>query len=782
MNVNFYSKLTAVAMMVSLASTTAFGQYTDTNPGSHCEDSQFNLSDRTIHRNTAGIRDHVRDRYQDEMDRLLNGYDRRAPLDSAVQDRFRSPVRYDDYRDSNYRPEFNYRTPDSDRYNDRYDRRFDDRGGDMRNDDFADRDFRGRSENPFRIGRRQWENTSDRYQTNPYQRERSDNRIYDRYNDDLRNAGHGNYGPTDSLDQRRYRMPLSPVDYRSPMPSRNDRLQDPFRSLEDLGSPNRGDNAFDDRIQDLPPPPTSRPINGRTGTERSGTDPFVPPLPRREGNEAAENIYQAITNRYSNPVTLRAIQSMSSAQALNLYTEVSAQTDRRHLEPSSYDLRIRRGLRNLQLALENPTFLRSNQMPTQGFQVDGLSNSLARLESRAQVRSQNEAVQLVQSAMQIGQQSGLPANVVAFEFANSTIETLDKFSALEPNDPSRGASLSPALSETRSAAMESEIVGIGVEVKQHDSGLLIMKALRGGPAVEAGLKSGDIITAIDGRSITNMPMANSVDLMKGSNGSRIRMAIVRNGQRARNVTLTRRRIQIYTVNDLKILPETDNVAYLNLSQFGQKSTQEIDQALNQLYNQGMKSLIVDLRGNPGGLLNVCVDITNRFLPCGTIVSTKGRLSTDNMLETADYSRTWSTPLVVLIDEGSASASEIFAAAVQDNRRGIVIGQKSYGKGTVQTHFPLSSISGNLRLTTARFYSPSGRAMSGSGVTPDINIEDADGPINGDQVLTEAIQVAQSQRLKDIAQASRRCTPNRQPQRNSLKPNDSISAAPKTVWK
>ncbi|MEP3479444.1 MAG: S41 family peptidase [Fuerstiella sp.] len=777
MNVNFYSKLTAVAMMVSLASTTAFGQYTDTNPVSHCKDGQCNLSDRAIHGNTAGVRDYVRDRYQDEMDRLLNGYDRRAPLDSAVEDRFRSPVRYDDYRDSNYRPEYNYRTPEPDRYNDRYDRRFDDRGGDMRNDGFVDRNFQGRLENPFRIGSRQWENTSDRYQTNPYQRERSDDRNFDRRSDDPRNVGHDNYGPSDSRDQRRYRMPLSPVDYRSPMPNRSDRLQDPFQRLEDLGSTNRGGNPFSDRFQDLPAPPTSRPTS-----ERPSTDPFVPPLPRREGNEAAENIYKAITNRYSNPVTLRAIQSMSSAQALNLYTEVSTQTDRRHLEPSSYDLRVRRGLRNLQLALENPAFLQSNQMPTQGFQVDGLRNSLARLESQAQVRSQGDAIQLVQSAMQIGQQSGLPANVVAFEFANSTVETLDKFSALEPNDPSRGASLNPALSETRSAAMESEIVGIGVEVKQHDSGLLIMKALRGGPAVEAGLKSGDIITAIDGRSITNMPMANSVDLMKGSNGSRIRMAIVRDGQRARNITLARRRMQIYTVNDLKILPQTDNVAYLNLSQFGQKSTQEIDQALNQLYNQGMKSLIVDLRGNPGGLLNVCVDITNRFLPCGTIVSTKGRLSTDNMLETADYSRTWSTPLVVLIDEGSASASEIFAAAVQDNRRGIVIGQQSYGKGTVQTHFPLSSISGNLRLTTARFYSPSGRAMSGSGVTPDINIEDADGPINGDQVLSEAIQVAQSQRLKDIAQASRSCTPNRQPQRNSLKPSESKSTAPKTVWK
>lgn len=773
MNINF--KITAIAMLVTLINTTAYGQYRDVSPGSHCKDGQCNLSDRGIEGNVAGVRDYVRDRYQDEMDRLTGGYDRRAPLGNAVEDRFRSPVRYDDYRDSNYRADTTYRQPTSDRYNDRYDSR----GGEMRNDGFADRDLRGRIENPFRIGSRQWDNTSDRYQTNPYRRELTDNRSNDRRSDDLRDSGKDNYSQTDDREQRRYRMPLSPVDYRSPTTGRNDRFQDPFQRLNELSNSNRGGNNFSDRVQDLPAPPMTRPNTGRTGT-----DPFVPPLPRREGNEAAENIFKAITARYSNPVTLRAIQSMSATQALNLYTEVSTQTDRRHLEPSTYDLRVRRGLRNLQLALENPAFLQNNRMQTQGFQVDGLRNSLARLESQAQVRSQNEATQLVQSAMQIAQQSGLSANVVAFEFANSTIETLDKFSALEPTDPARGASLSPALSETRSAAMESEIVGIGVEVKLHDSGLLIMKALRGGPAAEAGLKAGDLISSINSRSINGMPMANSVDLMKGTNGTRIQMAIVRNNERARNITLTRRRIQLFTVNDLKILPQTDKVAYLNLSQFGQKSTQEIDQALNQLYNQGMKSLIVDLRGNPGGLLNVCVDITNRFLPCGTIVSTKGRLSSDNMLETADYSRTWSTPLVVLIDEGSASASEIFAAAVQDNRRGIVIGERSYGKGTVQTHFPLSSISGNLRLTTARFYSPSGRAMSGSGVTPDIKIEDADGPANGDRVLNEAVQVAQSQRLKDIAQAARSCKPNSngQPQRNSLKPNESDSAAPKTVWK
>lgn len=761
--------ITAVALLVTLTSTTAFGQYQNSSP-TRCENGRCGLDDRAIEGNLTGVRGYVRDRYQDEMDRMIGGYDNAAPLNSAVEDRFRTPIRYDDYRSTNYLDDTTYRRPTTDRYNDRYDNR----GGDVRNsgyvdDGFGDDDFRGRLQNPFRIGTDSWNSRSaDPYQTTPYRRDITDYRNTGRSGYEQRD-----YGQQDVQDQRRYRMPLSNVDYRSSVFDRNDRLNDPFLRPSTDGR---------DRVRDLPAPPSTRPAIGPRNP--NGLDPFVPPLPRRENNEAAETIFKAITTRYSNPATLRSVQAMSATQALNLYKEVSTQTDQRHLEPSSYDLRIRRGLRNLQLALENPAFLQGNRMQTSGFQLDGLRNSLARLESQARVASQSDATQVVQSAMQIAQQSGLSANVVAFEFANSTIETLDKFSALEPNDPAQGASLSPELAETRSAAMESEIVGVGVEVKQHDNGLLIMKALRGGPAAEAGLKAGDIITAIDGRTIDGMPIGNSVDLMKGTNGSRIQMAIVRNGASARNVTLARRRVRIYTVNDMKILPQTDKVAYLNLSQFGQKSTEEIDGALNQLYKQGMKSLIVDLRGNPGGLLNVCVDITNRFLPCGTIVSTKGRLSSDNMLETADFTRTWSTPLVVLIDDGSASASEIFAAAVQDNRRGIVIGERSYGKGTVQTHFPLSSISGNLRLTTARFYSPSGRPMSGQGVTPDIKIEDEDGPANGDRVLNEAIQVAQSQRLKDIAQAARSCKPqyNQPLQRNSFNKEQSDVVTPKTVWR
>lgn len=682
------------------------------------------ISSRFNKPTTQGL---FQNRFHQNMQELDRGYgDYRSQLDNAVDDSFRRPIA-DDYRSRG--GDFGYQPRQQ-----------------LPREDYRDTGYRGRLQDPFRLP------------------------SYDNYNPTRSQSAplSRNYRG-ESPTQTHYRMPLDRVDYTSPVRddirnsrpgdwSPNSGLQNPFRPPA---------NPYQDRVQ-------------------PGLDPLTPPLPRRDdGNNEAEAIYKGISARYGNPVNVRAVRSLSSTQALQLYREVNQQTDQRHLEPSSYDLRIRRGLRNLGLALENQVFTQSVGISADSFRVDGFRTTLSRIAEQMRVSNIQDAQNVVQSVMREAQNvPGLGPNIVAFEFANATVDTLDKFSALEAKEPGRGASLDLLKEkETRSAGLETEMVGVGVEIKTHESGLLIMKALRNGPAAEAGLQSGDVITGINRRNITGMSMANSVDLMKGSSGSSIQLNILRDG-RTNNVNLVRRSIRLYTVNDAKILPGTDKVAYISLSQFGPKSTEELDQALAQMHNKGMKSVVLDLRGNPGGLLNVCVDITNRFLPCGTIVSTKGRLSNDNMLETATFGRTWSTPIVVLIDGDSASASEIFAAAIQDNKRGIVVGEKSYGKGTVQTHFPLSSINGNLRLTTARFYSPNGKAMSGSGVSPDVRISDADGPANGDRMLTEAVTIAQSQRLRDIAQAAKSCRPRtgstEAPTKNTFKSDMFDSISPRTV--
>lgn len=585
-----------------------------------------------------------------------------------------------------------------------------------------------------------------------------------------RSSNPANGLPDRSESQVRYRVPLDRV----PL-DRLDRwgpgsgLQSPSlqdRNLLDTGALNRDyfDRSYPDRSdQERGYPGTglpSRDYNDLEFRDRlpsgNGRDPFVPaPLPRGRVDEEAKLINDMISARYQNPVNVRALRAMSTDQAVQLFAEVSKKIDERHVEPATYDVRVRRALRNLTIALDNPVFAQALGMTADSFRTDSFRNALGTLAGSLRVTGYQDARNVMTTVMQSAQSvSGLTPTVVAFEFANASLDSLDKFSGLEPSEPgSRSGADSGA--GARTAALEDQIVGVGVEVKADAQGLLVVKALRGGPAAEAGIQSGDLIVAIDGRSISGMPMASSVDLMKGTTGSRMVLRIYRAEKGERDFTLTRRTVRVWTVNDTRLIP-AGNVGYLSLSRFAQNSTAELDQALMELHNKGMESLVIDLRGNPGGLLTTCVEISDRFVPCGTIVSTKGRLNSDNMLEKATYAKTWSTPLVVLVDGDSASASEIFAAAVQENGRGVVVGTKSYGKGTVQTHFPLGAISGNLRLTTAHFYSPNGRAMSGQGVTPDVVVNDADGIANGDQVLTEALRIANSSKLQEMAKSAGTC--------------------------
>ncbi len=484
-------------------------------------------------------------------------------------------------------------------------------------------------------------------------------------------------------------------------------------------------------------------------------DPFVPaPHPADQQDIESSRIDEIITRRYQKPVTVRVIQALSGSQAAELFSEVSHTIDERALEPPSYDARVRRALRNLIIALDNEAFLTSLELSSDSFPLDGFRNTLSRLMAAGRVESHEDARRVLNIVMEEADaEARLPPGLAGFEFANASLDTVNKYSGLDAVDPSlRNESTSDS---QRNIGLEEQIVGIGVEVREHADGLTVVKPLRGGPAAEAGIQPGDIIVNINGRDIRGMKIDNSVDLLKGSSGSLMKIRIRRESGGDRDISLTCRTVRVWTVNDAKILSGTD-IGYFSLSRFSPSSTVEMDRTLDRLHRDGMKSLIIDLRGNPGGLLTTCVEICDRFVACGTIVSTRGRMNYDNLIQEATYSKTWSVPVVVLIDGDSASASEIFAAAIQENRRGMIVGTRSYGKGSVQTHFPLRSIEGDLRVTTALFYSPNGRRMHGAGVTPDVKIEDPDGVLNGDEVLAEAERIAQSQALMEMTKAAGVC--------------------------
>ena len=465
-----------------------------------------------------------------------------------------------------------------------------------------------------------------------------------------------------------------------------------------------------------------------------------------------DTINERISRRYGNPVVIRLLGSMTNQQGLALYRETMRLIDSRHIQPSSYEARVRQALKNLTVALDNAAFRQALRMNVSADGLRSFQQSLQQVAETRPVRNATDAQNVLYWTGDLAQkQLGLRPTVVVAEFIYGAVESLDKYSAFEPEERRSAPS----------AALEDHVVGIGVEIKPHDQGVIIVKALAGGPAARAGLKKDDVITEIDGRSLRGQSLEFAVDLITGSLGSRLAVRVLRDGQ-SYSANLTRSRVEIRSVSDVRLLE--GGVGYIKLDSFAQKTDQEMDQALWNLHRQGMRSLVLDLRGNPGGLLTTAVSLSDKFLPSGVIVSTRGRTAQDQMAEQAKHPQTWNTPLVVLVDGESASASEIFAAAIQENGRGLVVGSRTYGKGTVQTHFPLSTIAGTLRLTTAKFYSPANREMAEIGVTPDVQIAQLgyrfDSLEGGDRELEVAARVARSSQLRELAQLSSRNTTGR----------------------
>ncbi|MBI5759040.1 MAG: S41 family peptidase [Planctomycetales bacterium] len=439
--------------------------------------------------------------------------------------------------------------------------------------------------------------------------------------------------------------------------------------------------------------------------------PLSKPLPV----ESTESPQQKISRRYQDPNVVRLLHNVPDDHCLNFYREVLTLIASRHLEPTSPAQQVERGLANLSQAIENPAFVQANQLAMNSQQGQLFRQTVSSVDWRSQVQSVDQAVAMLRWTMDVAnQQLGINPAAVTIEFVYGAIESLDQFSAFLP--PESVQATHQLLGET--------VVGIGVQVKQHEQGVLVAKVIPSGPAAEAGLRKGDVIVAVDGFPLTGSDLDSASRRITGPAGSPVQLMIVRDGQAASTVVLSRRSMDVPSVTDVHMLDAGAGIGYLKLDMFAARSAADLEQALWTLHRQNMRTLVFDLRDNPGGLLTAAIEVSNIFLPSGVIVSTKGRTTGDNSKAEAAGGNVWKVPLILLIDEHSASASEIFAAAIQENGRGLIVGRHSYGKGTVQTLFPLQSISAGLRLTTAKFYSPRGRPMSGEGVEPDVVVPES----------------------------------------------------------
>jgi carboxyl-terminal processing protease len=273
---------------------------------------------------------------------------------------------------------------------------------------------------------------------------------------------------------------------------------------------------------------------------------------------------------------------------------------------------------------------------------------------------------------------------------------------------------------------KGEFAGVGLEVTMEDGLVKVISPIDDTPAAKAGIKPGDYIAAINSTPVQGLSLGDAVDLMRGAPGTKVKLTVLRKGEKKPfEMSLTRAVVRVATV---KFHREGD-IGYIRLTSFNEEAAPGIERAVKSLQQQigsGLKGYVLDLRNNPGGLLDQAVDVSDDFLQTGTVVSTKGRHASDNATYTAHGGDiTAGKPVVVLVNGGTASAAEIVAGALQDDKRAKIIGMQSFGKGSVQTIIPLSQGGGALRLTTARYYTPSGHSIQATGITPDIVVAQGD---------------------------------------------------------
>jgi carboxyl-terminal processing protease len=269
-----------------------------------------------------------------------------------------------------------------------------------------------------------------------------------------------------------------------------------------------------------------------------------------------------------------------------------------------------------------------------------------------------------------------------------------------------------------------EFGGLGIEVTMEDGLIKVVAPIDETPASKAGVLANDIITKLDDDQVQGLTLNQAVEKMRGPTNTKIKLTIVRKGaDKPIELTLTR---DVIRVRAVRSTVEGDDVGYIRMTQFNEQTTDGLKKAITdisaKISNDKLKGYVLDLRNNPGGLLDQAISVSDAFLQKGEIVSTRGR----NAEETQRFNArpgdlTNNKPVIVLINGGSASASEIVAGALQDHRRVTVIGTRSFGKGSVQTIIPLGSGNGALRLTTARYFTPSGRSIQAKGITPDIEV-------------------------------------------------------------
>lgn len=436
--------------------------------------------------------------------------------------------------------------------------------------------------------------------------------------------------------------------------------------------------------------------------------------------------------RYADPTYRQQANSLTITRALELYAEVLNRVRGSYVDRDKVEVGVlaRQGIEEIRSALRGADF-RREFLPNTGSERLRIFELEIEHLARATPRTQAELVTLTRELALAGQKAlGLRPTILVLEMICGACNSLDEHSAY----------LTPGQLQEVYESLQGQLVGIGIELADEGGQLVVQQLLAGSPADLAGIKAGDWLLRINQRAAAMLTRESAEELLRGEVGSTVDVEILSGDRQPRLFRLTRQTVPLPSVSEPRLVGDRmSGIGYLQVVGFQENTVHEIDEALAKLRAAGMKVLILDLRGNPGGLVEVAIQIVERFLPSGIITSTHGQMRAYNRTYEAHNPHAWLLPLVVLVDSETASSAEMVAGALKENDRGRLVGETTFGKGSIQHYWRLSS--GGLRLTVARFHSPSGQVYSDVGVQPHVRVERDDMPFSMDPEQDAQVRAA-----------------------------------------
>ncbi len=423
-----------------------------------------------------------------------------------------------------------------------------------------------------------------------------------------------------------------------------------------------------------------------------------------------------IEGRYQDSSFSSLTRTSSTDDLLTVFDEIFLDVDIYHVDRPQYSELFELGLQGIKEALAEDSFYLQNGLePELKGQAEALLQTLSQMSSSWTLETEDDIRRsALWLAKQMRRRIGISESAIISEFLCSAICSLDAYST----------ALTPLQVDDLFSLIDGKFVGLGVELKT-DRPTVIVRVIPNSPAASSGLVVGDELIQIDGRLTQNLTSTEIGELLQGYEGEKATLVVRSPKGQLRNVVATRKPIEVPSVEDVHVLDNAENIGYLKITCFQKTTSDELKIALRKLSEEHAQGLIIDLRDNPGGLLQEAINVSDCFLDSGTIVQTRGR--NGKHVFSARKTQICSLPLVLIVDSNSASAAEIFAGAMQENNRGVVVGVQSYGKGTVQAIVQLNEATdgpkpiAGVRLTTEKFYSPQGRAYGGIGVLPDVDV-------------------------------------------------------------